>query len=291
MSGPARSATVGRLSRLRPASPLAWSRLALLVALVLLTAGAWAFTVYQARTMDMGMGVADPDAADVGMGGMASSGMAAADRSFGGAATFLAIWAVMMAAMMLPAAAPMLLLFGTVQAKLRGKPTFVPTWIFVAGYLLVWTAVGLAVYLVVRLGNDLASRLGSAERETWAPLALGATLVAAGLYQLTRLKRVCLNHCRSPLGFVMGHWRNGRLGALRMGLHHGAYCLGCCWALFAVLVAAGVMSVAWMALLTLVVFVEKVFPRGRRVSIGVGVAFVVLGLIVAVGVARMPWTA
>ena len=294
MRAPLRFAPLARLSRLRRANPLAWSRWVVLAALLLLTVGSWALTVYQAETMGMPMGVAVRGGANAGMDGvgrMASSGMTAAGWSVGGAATFLAAWAVMMAAMMLPAAAPMVLLFGTVQAQRRGQPTFVPTWIFVAGYLLVWSAVGLAVYLLVRLGSDLATHLGRADRETWAPFALGATLVAAGLYQLTPLKRVCLNHCRSPLGFVMGHWRDGRLGALRMGFRHGAYCLGCCWALFAVLVAAGVMSLAWMALLTLVVFVEKVLPQGRRVAVGVGAGFVVLGLLVAVGVAPMPWTA
>ena len=294
MGGPTPVADVGRLARLRPTGPLAWGRLALLAALALLTAGAWALTVHQARTMEMPMGVAVSDAVDAGMGGMggmASSGMVAADWSLGEAAAFLAVWAVMMAAMMLPAAAPMVLLFGAVHARRRGQPAFVPTWVFVAGYLLVWTAVGLVVYALVRLGSDLASRLGAAEREAWAPLALGSTLVAAGLYQLTPLKRVCLDHCRSPLGFVAGHWRDGRLGALRMGLLHGGYCLGCCWALFAVLVAAGVMSLAWMLLLTLVVFVEKAFPQGRRVSLGVGAALVVLGLVVAAGAAGMPWTA
>jgi predicted metal-binding membrane protein len=290
-------ADVGRLARLRPTGPLAWSRLALLAALALLTAGAWALTVHQARTMEMPMGVAVPGAADAGMDGMggmgdmASSGMMAADWSLGDAAAFLAVWAVMMAAMMLPAAAPMVLVFGAIQAKRRGQPTFVPTWVFVAGYLLVWTAAGFAVYALVRLGSDLAARLGTADRATWAPLALGATLVVAGLYQLTPLKRVCLDHCRSPLGFVMGHWRDGRLGALRMGLAHGAFCLGCCWALFAVLVAAGVMSLAWMLLLTLVVFAEKVLPFGRRASLAVGAAFVLLGVLVASGATGMPWLA
>ncbi len=291
MRAPTRLAAFGGRARLRPTSPLAWSRLALLAALALLTAGAWALTVHQARTMEMPMGVAVPGAADAGMGDMASSGMMAADWSLGDAAAFLAVWAVMMAAMMLPAAAPMVLVFGAIQAKRRGQPTFVPTWVFVAGYLLVWTAAGFAVYALVRLGSDLAARLGTADRATWAPLALGATLVVAGLYQLTPLKRVCLDHCRSPLGFVMGHWRDGRLGALRMGLAHGAFCLGCCWALFAVLVAAGVMSMAWMLLLTLVVFAEKVLPRGRRTAQAVGVAFLVLGALVAAGATGLPWTA
>jgi len=224
--------------------------------------------------------------------GMAMAGMSAEGWSRDGFGTFLGAWAVMMAAMMLPAAAPMVLLFGTVYAKRRAQGTaFVPTWVFAAGYLLVWSAVGAAVYALVQLGSDVATRLGAADRDRWAPVALGATLVVAGVYQATPLKRVCLRHCQSPLGFVMQHWRDGRLGALRMGVRHGGYCLGCCWALFAVLVAAGVMSLAWMLLLTLVVFAEKMLPRGERIGLAVGAGLVALGALVAAGATGLPWTA
>jgi predicted metal-binding membrane protein len=121
------------------------------------------------------------------------------------------------------------------------------------------------------------------ERARWAPLALGATLVTAGLYQFTPMKRICLTRCRSPFTFVALSWRDGRLGALRMGLQHGAYCLGCCWALFAVLVAAGVMSLAWMLLLAALVFVEKVLPDGPCAASVIGLALVALGLVLASG--------
>jgi predicted metal-binding membrane protein len=136
----------------------------------------------------------------------------------------------------------------------------------------------------------MASRLGPTDRAKWLPLALAATLIAAGLYQFTSLKRICLSHCRSPFAFVAQHWRDGRLGALRMGLRHGAYCLGCCWALFAMLAATGMMSLAWMLLLTLVVFAEKALPQGRRTSAVVGGALIGLGLAVASGAVSMPWT-
>jgi predicted metal-binding membrane protein len=166
--------------------------------------------------------------------------------------------------MMFPAAAPMLLLFHAVSSQRRARgATFVPTWVFAAGYLLVWIGVGAVAWVLVEAGSELAGRLSDAARETWGPLALGAVLLVAGLYQLTPLKRVCLDHCRTPLGFVNHHWRDGHFGSLRMGVLHGGYCLGCCWAMFAVLVAAGVMSLAWMLLLTLVVFAEKVLPIGR----------------------------
>jgi predicted metal-binding membrane protein len=158
----------------------------------------------------------------------------------------------------------------------------------VGGYLLVWTAVGVGVFALSRLGGELAGEFGRAEQQRWGPVALGVILVVAGLYQFTPLKHACLRQCQSPFGFLMGHWRGGNLGAFRMGTVHGLYCLGCCWALFAVLVAAGIMSLAWMLLLTLVVFAEKVLPMARRTAYGVGAAFLVLGILVGGGKVTMP---
>lgn len=132
-------------------------------------------------------------------------------------------------------------------------------------------------------------RRGRSRQSTPSRCALGATLGVAGLYQFTTLKHICLSHCRSPLAFVAQHWRDGRVGALEMGLRHGLYCFGCCWALFAVLVATGVMSIAWMLLLTLVVFVEKLPPRVRRFEGSLGVALVALGIVVSLGAIDMPW--
>jgi predicted metal-binding membrane protein len=275
--------TARRFAWLRPRPTLARVPLGLLLSLLALTAAAWALTLYQARSMSMPIGTAMLGGSAVeGMAGMAMGGMSAGAWSPVSAALFLAAWTVMMAAMMLPAAMPMILVFAAAQAR-RRRDVAVPTWIFVAGYLLVWAAVGLLVHALVQIGGAVATRLAAPERALWAPLALGATLVAAGLYQFTPAKHVCLGHCRSPLGFVARHWRDGRIGALAMGLHHGAYCLGCCWALFAVLVAAGVMSLAWMLLLTLVVFVEKVLPQGRRAATAIGVALIALGALVAGG--------
>jgi len=283
-------------------------RLILLALLAVVTAGAWALTAYQATTMDMPMGVvpraapvapdatAPPDGMDA-MGGMAmddaadiaATGMAGAGWSLAGFVAFVVAWAVMMAAMMFPAAAPMILLFQATAARRRATGrAFVPTWVFIVGYLLVWTSIGGITWLLVQAASDVAGQLGAANRQTWGPLALGTVLVLAGLYQLTPLKRVCLDHCRSPFGFVMTHWREGYGGALQMGVVHGLYCLGCCWALFAVLVAAGVMSLAWMLLLTLIVFAEKVLPMGRRTAYGVGATFLVLGILVASGMIAMP---
>jgi predicted metal-binding membrane protein len=284
--------------RLRQPYRRGYVPLGLLTSLVLLTGAAWWLTIDQAARMSMPMGVAvrggmagDHMAGDHMAGdhmvGMAMGGISASGWSIQGAIGFVAIWTVMMAAMMLPAAAPMIFMFASAQAR-RDPHVAVPTWVFVAGYMLVWAAAGAVVYAVVQIASEFATDLTVAERGKWAPVALGSTIVAAGLYQFTPVKRLCLDHCRSPFGFIARHWRDGRGGALAMGLRHGAYCLGCCWALFAVLVAAGVMSLAWMLLLTLVVIIEKMLPRGRLLSAAVGIALIGLGILVASGAATMP---
>jgi predicted metal-binding membrane protein len=291
-------------------------QLILFASLALLTVGAWILTVHQARTMDMPMGivlrgaadqVAEPTGTD-SMAGMDMSnsattsiqstvalGMSDMDVSgwsWGSFTTFLIAWAVMMSAMMFPAVAPLLLLYHAMASqRSSGGGAIAPTWVFVVGYLLVWTTAGALTWALVQLGVDLGSRLGSADRSTWAPIALGATLIVAGIYQFSPLKSTCLRQCQSPVGFLMTHWRAGYRGAVRMGLVHGAYCLGCCWAIFAVLVAAGVMSLAWMLLLTLIVFAEKVLPLRAWSPRAVGIAFLALGLLVAAGSFEMPWRA
>jgi predicted metal-binding membrane protein len=253
-------------------------------------------TLHQAIVVAEPMGITAPGGSAMdgmsmdSMSGTAMTGVPVIGWSLQEAVAFVAMWTVMMAAMMLPTMTPMVLTFAAAQAR-RTRTMAIPTWIFVAGYLLVWLAAGLLVYILVQAGSLVVAHLTSAERERWAPVALGAVLVGAGLYQFTPLKRTCLAHCRSPLAFVALHWRDGRTGALRMGLRHGVYCLGCCWALFAVLVATGVMSVAWMLLLTLVIAIEKLLPLGQRASAGVGVGLIVLGVAVASGSALMLWLA
>jgi predicted metal-binding membrane protein len=297
-----------------PQSVMERGQLLLVLCLAALTIGAWAITVHQARTMDMPMGIAlraAADLADAGpaadsmdgmdMGGastsgvesIASSGMAGMDGdnwSWSGFSTFIVAWVVMMAAMMFPAVAPLLLLLGKTSRQ-RGSGGIAPAWLFAGGYLVVWSLAGVATWALVRIGIDLGGRLGSGDRETWAPIALGATLVVAGMYQFSPLKAICLRQCQSPVGFLMSHWRSGPVGAVRMGIEHGVFCLGCCWALFAVLVAAGVMSLAWMLLLTLIVFTEKVLRPNAWTPRIVGATFLGLGLIVAAGAIEMPWAA
>jgi predicted metal-binding membrane protein len=284
-------------------------QLALFVTLIFLTVGAWGFTIVQAQSMAGRMDVAvsppvdDASSNPVGdmtaMDGMdtvpdtdtepavptpAMAGMTGPEWSLGAFAAFMVAWAVMMAAMMLPAVTPLLLLYRTIAGNsMAGNTASIATWILVVGYLLIWSTVGVGVYALIRIAGHLARQFGTVGDERWAALALGTILAIAGLYQFTPLKHACLRQCQSPFGFIMGHWRSSKSGALRMGVVHGLYCLGCCWALFAVLVAAGVMSLAWMLLLTLVVFAEKVLPYGRRTAYGVGAAFLVLGVLVASG--------
>ena len=189
----------------------------------------------------------------------------------------------MMAAMMLPSAAPMILTFATAMAR-RDRNVAVPTWIFVAGYTYVWTYAGLVVYLLVHLVDDVARHLSWLQNGVGAPLVLGFALTVAALYQLTPLKRLCLRHCRSPSIFLKQHWRDGWEGAFEMGCRHGLYCLGCCWAFVGVMVAAvGIESITWMLLITLVVFAEKMLPHGPRISVAVALGLIALGLLVAIG--------
>ncbi len=195
---------------------------------------------------------------------------------------FVAAWLVMMAAMMLPSATPMVLLYRTVviAEKERYGANLLAV-VFVSGYLLVWGGFGLLVYLA---GEAIATVAASSHIvASGLPLATAAVLVIAGLYQFTPLKSVCLRQCRSPMDFLMRRWRSSRGpgGALLLGMDHGIYCLGCCWGLMAVLVAAGAMGLAWVALVALAIFVEKVLPRGEVAGRVFGILLLGLGLAVA----------
>jgi predicted metal-binding membrane protein len=280
---------VAREAYLRLASTVGPIPLTLLVSLIAVTATAWAVTLYP-FAMGASMGSAMGEMEGMAMEDMAMDSMAAG-WSFAGLLIFVTVWTIMMVAMMLPAAAPMILIFAAAQAR-RDRHVAVPTWIFVIGYIVVWAAAGLGAYVLDQAFTKLVSSQASLDPGTWAPLALGITLILAGLYQFTPLKHVCLRQCRSPWGFVAQYWREGRTGAVNMGVRHGLYCLGCCWAPFAVLTAVGMMSIAWMLSLTLVVFAEKVFPYGLRISAAVGVALIAIGLLIASGaLQQLPWRA
>jgi predicted metal-binding membrane protein len=166
-----------------------------------------------------------------------------------------------------------------------GQP-FAAPWIFVAGYLLVWTVYGLAAYGIYRLVDTVAG--GALDWDRAGPWVAGGALAAAGLYQLTPLKEVCLRHCRTPLHFILHGFREGRRGALVMGAEHGGYCVGCCWGLMVALFALGVMSLTWMAVVAAVIFGEKVTRFGARFSRVVAVALVAVGVWVAVAPGSVP---
>jgi predicted metal-binding membrane protein len=174
----------------------------------------------------------------------------------------LAMWWIMMIGMMLPSAAPMIMTFATINRgrRSRGQP-YTPTALFTAGYLLAWGGFSIAATLVQWM-LELASLLAPMAMKTTSPLLGGVLFIAAGLYQFTPLKRVCLTSCRSPFDFVINHWRDGAGGALRMGIAHGLYCLGCCWILMVLLFAVGAMNLVWVAALAAVVLIEKLFPAG-----------------------------
>ena len=240
---------------------------AVLATLAGLTAAAWAFTVYQSQAMQPGGG--GMALASGTMGGMSGMGGMAIDPSL---PFFLPMWTSMMVAMMLPTVAPMVLGHRLVSAG-RGDG-WAPTVAFVLGYLAVWTVIGL-VPLGVLLG---VHRLPAGD---WLRWLSGGALVLAGGYQYTRWKAACLKTCQSPLGFLMSHdFGSGGKGAFRAGLRHGAYCLGCCWALMAVLVVVGLMNLVWMAVLAAIFLAEKNWRLGLLLSRVTGVAVALLGLAV-----------
>jgi predicted metal-binding membrane protein len=238
----------------------------------------WALATYAVL---LGLGALAWTVSDIRMSGM-DAGPGSALGTFG---FFITTWVVMMAAMMFPSVGPMVSMYVNIQRGRRRKAMPVPygaTACFVAGYLLVWSAAGALAYLGVRAGNRLTgSALSWSHGGRW--LAAGV-LLGAALYELTPLKQACLGHCRSPVSFVLSSWRSGRFGALRMGLRHGAWCLGCCWALMAALFALGVMSLAWMTVIGALIAIEKLLPWRR---LGVATTTVVL-LVLAAGVGFAP---
>ena len=237
-----------------------------LAALIVLAVAAWAAMLAQHRGMD------DHDR-------MFTMGM--------GLPLFLVTWALMMAAMMLPAMSPMVDAFIRVQDDRRAAGNrYVPTAVFIAGYLVLWAASGVLAFLPARWLEDAAIDQNWPMEET-ARFG-GALIVAAGFYQLSSLKRMCLSKCRTPMAFIATSWREGGAGALRMGLEHGAYCLGCCWLLSVILFPLGIMNVAVMIAVTALVFAEKVLPHGMRVAAVSGVALVAYGMLVIAAPEALP---
>ena len=248
----ARPAGVGADAGPAPALAAARARLGLVAALFAVAVIGWAWTAHAMRGMDAGPWTA-----------------------LGSLGWFLGVWVVMMAAMMFPSVSPTVALY----ARLTKERTPLRPWLFAGGYLLTWAGAGLVAYAVgvtatKILGDTLAWQ--NAGREI-----AGATLIAAAIYEVTPLKDVCLGRCRSPLGVLLGSWREGHLGAVRMGAGNGAWCVGCCWALMASLFALGVMSVSWMAFIAGIIAVEKTVPWRRRViTYATSAVLLVIGILV-----------
>jgi predicted metal-binding membrane protein len=234
-------------------------RLGLIAVLLVLAMIAWLVTDERTAGMDMGPGT-DP----------------------GTLLFWVGSWVVMMAAMMFPSIAPMVLMQRRIQEGKRERgqaadPAATP--LFVAGYLLVWSAAGVVGYLVLWAGHESSPSFLAWDQA--GPYVAGGAILVGGLYQLTPLKDVCLSKCRSPLEFLLTAWRPGRVGALRMGVEHGAWCVGCCWALMVSLIALGVMSVGWMVFIAALIALEKLLPWKAVANRSIALLLVTLGLAVA----------
>jgi predicted metal-binding membrane protein len=252
---------------LRRAPPLPSPvQLGLIFGLLLLAAIAWAMTGDRMAGLDAGPGT-----------------------DLGGLGFWVTAWVVMMAAMMFPSIAPMVVMYARVEEgkRRKGQPTQAgATAIFVCGYLLTWTAAGLVGYAIFEAGRS--PDLGFLAWDSGGPYLAGGVIVAAAIYQLTPLKDVCLRHCRNPMTFVLMHWRPGRVGALRMGMEHGGWCVGCCWGLMAALFALGVMSIGWMVLIAALIAIEKLLPWRLLANRSVAILLLVLGLAVAFAPEQVP---
>jgi predicted metal-binding membrane protein len=247
-------------SGLHPAFAAVRVRLGLVLALFALAAVGWWWIVGQMQGMDEGPWT-----------------------SLGTFGWFLAVWVVMMAAMMFPSVAPTVALYSRMtKTRLPLAPAA-----FTAGYLLTWAAAGVVAWTIAigtnRLAGD-ALAWGNAGR--WLA---GATIIIAATYELTPLKDVCLGKCRSPLGFLLGSWRDGLVGGLRMGAKNGAWCVGCCWALMASLFALGVMSITWMAVVAGLIAIEKTLPWRRTATYTTAALLLVLGVLVLASPHAIPW--
>ena len=243
-------------------------RLIVLLGLIGVLMLAWFYLLELAsRTGEMDVGTA------------VGSGMAMAQARPWSALEFFLMflmWAVMMVGMMVPSATPMILLFSTVTRKQKedGHP-FVPVSLFVSGYILTWTVFSL-VASGAQWGLEQAALLSPAMVSA-SPYLGGGLLIGAGVYQLTPLKTACLKHCRTPTTFISQYWRTGNKGTLVMGIQHGAFCVGCCWALMALLFVGGVMNLLWVAIIAGFVLLEKILPIGHGLARLSGIALLVSG--------------
>lgn len=256
------------------ASVLRRERWVISATLAAIAAVAWVYMIHEARAMDV-RGVCE-------CLGMQMGGMGLSDWSASSLLPLFLMWAGMMVAMMLPSAAPMILTFAAVSRNRRAQQRpYVPVSIFVAGYVAVWSAFS-ALAAVAQWVLHRAALLSPGMASTSAWLG-GLLLLAAGIFQFTPLKRTCLAYCRAPLDFILTSWREGSGGAFRMGVEHGLFCTGCCWALMSLLFFAGVMNILWIAGLTILVGLEKLLPRDRWLSAAAGVILTAWGAVIIAG--------
>lgn len=252
--------------------------------LAVLTLLAWTY-VWQGAGMggsalDMTSFALFPHARTGAMAGMDMSGSAAPSALAW--VTVLGMWWIMMIAMMTPSAAPLVLLYARVlhhnESQGRDVTAYAPSAFLAAGYLSAWFAFSAAA-AALQFASQRAGLVSTMMLSSKSAVLSGVVLVATGLYQLSPLKHACLRHCRGPVQFLTQHWRPGRRGAFVMGLEHGAWCVGCCWMLMALLFVGGIMNLVWIALLTLLVLAEKVAPRGAAVSRATGILLVAWGVV------------
>ncbi|MDB6038081.1 MAG: hypothetical protein JWM99_1922 [Verrucomicrobiales bacterium] len=244
-------------------------RLIVLSSLIVITLAGWAYMVHEARGMVntgvcqcLGMKMSGPD-----------SNTWAPSRLL----PLFLMWSEMMIAMMTPSAAPMILIFASVNRKRReANRPFVRTAFFASGYIVAWSLFSAVAAFAQWLMHGFA--LLSPMMVGTSPRLGGALLILAGAFQWTALKQSCLVHCRSPLNFIMTAWRDGKAGAILMGLQHGIYCIGCCWFLMILLFVAGVMNLWWIALISVTVLIEKIVPRGVAIAKVTGIVGILFGL-------------
>lgn len=270
-------------------SVLRRDRLVVVIALVAVIVLSWVYVLagagmdmsaFEMTRMTQPVGVIDstqPSVQGMSMGGTAVGGtMVTGVWTVGYAVVIFFMWWVMMFGMMLPSAAPLLLLFARMMRKEKDKGApYVPTGVFALGYVIMWAAFS-AIATGAQWGLEASGLLSGIMVGTSAVLGAGL-LIAAGVWQLTPWKNACLRHCRSPIGFLSAHWRPGRTGAFKMGLAHGAFCLGCCWFLMALLFYGGVMNLYWIIGLALYILIEKLLPAGARIGQLTGVILIAWG--------------
>lgn len=243
----------------------AGERIILFGELAILTALAWLYLVR--------MPMAPQD-----LGGFGARMLAVLPRRWADLWLTFMMWSVMMVAMMLPSAGPMVMAYARIASSRGGHPA-IRAWIFASGYLAVWTLFSAAA-TAIQFGLMRWSLISNALVTT--QLVSASILAVAGVYQLTPLKEACLGRCQSPIGFLMTHWRDNSAGALRMGVTHGAFCVGCCWMLMGLLFVAGVMNLAWVAAISALVLLEKATPWGRGIARASGVGLIASAILIAV---------